>query len=421
MASTRTYVSLVNDAITEAGEELATFNTGGSDFTNSTDSMMNKFKTWTSRAWRDVQQECFDWEFMSEQGLCNLDPGIMFYTNGCPATALSFLSAPAGVATPVNIRDQDGTIALSSVNVGNVVDLTGVSTLTKPFGYFSITGTSVSSPLSIALKPAAEYITSDPLGTSTTTISGAINFLGGSSYRIGIPTNSAGAPTIVATVGELLFCTDGTNLIIGTVTSVASAPASATISAATTTGTVTNIPIGSVFGPLVFFVHSWKSFNFDEETSVGDFQETIEEINPKSFRIIDYKAGNPNGEVPLTYVPWSTFRDMYDLSSAYPGIPRLISEDDTGRWRLYPHPYYTVSLKFDYVRRPQILTIYTDVPKGVDDNYLDIIMWRTLIYYGEYEEQPSIVSRARKRYFDLLSRLDQKNREKPHFKPKRLY
>ena len=82
-----TYVSLVNNAIDESGADLALYAEDGSDFTTNTEPMLNRFKTWVARAWKTVQQVAFDWEFLNNQGIVTLQPGLMFYTSVDIATA----------------------------------------------------------------------------------------------------------------------------------------------------------------------------------------------------------------------------------------------------------------------------------------------------------------------------------------------
>jgi len=169
------------------------------------------------------------------------------------------------------------------------------------------------------------------------------------------------------------------------------------------------------------FIHGWKSFNFSEETGIDDFQESIKEVDQKSFRIVDYFKAPATGEVPIQYVPWEAFSRLYDISSAPPGIPRVVTRDNTNRFRLYPHPYYIFTLKFDYTRLPQEISAYNDVFKGLDEDYVDIVMWKALIYYGEFDEQPSVAARATKNYKNILTRLEQQYRQKFHLSPARLY
>lgn len=452
MAATTTYLTLVNSAIQEAGVDLASFAVNGSDFLTNSNAMMQRFRVWSSRAWKDIQQQCYDWDFMQEQGLCNLTPGIMFYTDGTP---ISYFATLAN--TIFNILDQDGTVAIPSVSAGSFVDLTGESTLTLPFGYFNFAGANLATPLNVALKPAAEYFTVPfaQSGTKTTTFSGSetvatagtflgyvnnftgnlttspmiVNLISGpNTYLIGLksftttsfsydlfntPATSIDS-SVNANVGGS-FVDVNTGQVYGSWTGTTTSGFSGSGGVVVTSRTYRNAAIGKAY------VHSWKSFDFDEETQSGDFQENIQEIDPTSFRLVDYFAPAPSGEQLLEFVHWETFRNRFDLSAAYPGLSRLITQDDTGRYRLYPAPYYQISVKFDYARTPQILTAFGDIPRGINDDFVDLIMWKTLIYYGKYDEQPSVAARAREEYSNILSRLKQKNVDKVHFKPARLY
>lgn len=440
-ATTKTYVEVVNDAIQESGAESATFNTGGSDFNSRTDKYMNLFKTWVQRAWRDIQIECYDWEFMEEQGLCTLNPGIMMYTDGTAVSAFQ----TALVGTTVDIYDQDGTVAIPQVSITGVTDLTGNYTLTQPFMAVDLGGYSSSVPLNIALKPGAEYLQITKAITFADSVGGSLtggtftNFTNSiSAYPVKATMVSSSSPTSSYTVA--IDSASSTNVVVyyndAAVLTLLADNASTTftdpfsgkalLSWSGYTGSYSGIANAGPFSVSVVngaraFVHSWRSYDFNEETQVGDFQEDIEEINQKTFRSIDYLHAAPTGELPIPYMPWEQFRTSYDLSSAYPGSPRLITEDNTGRYRFYPALYYPFSVKFDYNRRPQIVTNYGDTFRGITDEFADLVMWRAINYYGEYMEQPSIVARSERRYKDLLSRLEQKSREKFHFKPKKLW
>lgn len=438
--STSTYLQGVNNSITELGAELASFLTDGSDFTTNTNSLMQRIRGWYARAWKDIQQSAYDWEWMEEQGLCNVDPGVMFYTDG---TAVSLFSKALSNST-FNILDQDGTIALS-VAAGKFKDLTGNGTTTLPFGYFSF-NTLGGSQLSSSLKPGAEYFTI----SVTTTYSVSEGIAGSApavftSYVRGIPSTDLPAPVDITVNGVeylgLAALTASTASFVGLSYNTASG-LQAAIAGNTgrlvitdrrtqktnvldmSLGTFSLSPVTSNNNVTVLnraYVHSWKSFDFNEELQFGDFQELIHEIDQSSFRIIDFYKAPATGEAQLTFVSWEEYIDLYDQSSAAPGFPTIITEDNTGRYRLYPHPMYTVSIKFDYNRTPQILSAYTDTLKGLPENFFDLVMWQTLIYYGEYEEQPSVVLRATKNYKTLLTRVELKYRPKFHFAPKRLY
>lgn len=422
MTATTTYLQIVNSSINESGADSATFAVDGSDFTTRTDKYMNQFKTWVSRAWRDIQIECYDWEFMQEQGLCTLNPGLMCYADDSIPHALfpQFLSNDT-----ITFLDQDGTTALSSLQIINCTDLTGVYTNTQNFIALDLGGYTSADPLNIALKPGAEYFVftntlttftgSSTSGTATVGDLLTLTFTDGTVFT-GLAVFDA-YDTGTHVIG---FHTANNNLSIKLATNMGFTITDPSAGSFTTTyipGTLTQ----SILNTGKVYLHSWRSYDFNEETQSGDFQENIEEINKKSFRSIDYLQSPPAGEIPIPFMPWETFRSSYDISSSHPGTPRLITEDDTGRYRFFPALYYPYSIKFDYGRRPQILSAFGDIPRGINDEFTDLIMWRAINYYGEYMEQPSIIARSERRYKDLLSRLEQKNREMFHFKPAKLW
>ena len=452
MTATTTYVQLVNSAITESGADMATYDPAGSDFNSqSTNSMMPKFKTWVSRAWKTIQQECYDWEFMAETAEVTIDPGIEVYF----PTALKNKSYFLGTGNHTwTIYDQDLTAAVPSVTTSKFVDMSGkylANSSTYTLGYFDIVA-SGSNPITFALKPGVEKlfdqsiagasitytnsITIANMGTSSVDLTSLVHddwitcylLVNGHSYIVGLGPNSWNGTTLTVlcsanavatmpadiTAGSTIVLRDSYETTVNYL-SFTYTPGVATSSTATGLAAVT----ATAWMPIV--VRGWKSFDFNEEVAANDFEEQIQEINQQSFRIIDYYAGAPAQELPLPFMAWEAFRNSYSQPAAYPGTPRLISEDNTGRWQLYPAPQQRYTIKFDYVRTPQILSAYNDIPKGLNDDFMDVIMWKAIIYYGEYNEQPSIVVRATKHYKDLLARLEQKNREKFHFKPKRLW
>lgn len=453
MAATTTYLSIVNEAIVESGASMGTYATNGSDFITNPDAMAARFKNWVARAWQTIQQDCDDWEFMGEQGLVNITPGVMFYTDGTPVSAF----AGALSNTQFNLYDVDGTVAVPNLSAGAFVDLTGLATNALPFGYFDFSGLTLTQPLQIALKPGSEYFTvpySQPgskitafSGTETVATAGTftgyvnnftgnlttspmiVNLISGpNTYLVGLKSFTTtsfsydlfSTPVITidtsvnANVGGS-FVDVNTGHVYGSWTNTSSGGFTGTGGIVVTPRTYRNAAVGQGF------VHSWKSFNFSEETAPAGFLEDIQEIDPTSFRLIDRLSPAPEGEVPMPCMSWEQFRGPYDQSATYPGVPRLISEDDTGRWRLYPHPYYTMTLKFDYNRIPQVLSAFGDIPKGLNNDFTDIIMWLALIYYGQYDEQPAVVARAKSNYFALQIRMAKHYQQKYRLTPAKLY
>lgn len=169
------------------------------------------------------------------------------------------------------------------------------------------------------------------------------------------------------------------------------------------------------------YIHSWKSFDWNEETDRDDFVSDIRNIHYNTFRLIMHEDPSPPGELPLQYVTWPVFQNKYDFASSIPSKPRLISQDPTGRWRMYPPIDKPYTVKFDYIRSSQKLEAFSDIPRGLPDEYVDMIMWKALCYYGEYDEQPAVAARANKNYKNLLLQIQQELRNAFALVPRRLY
>jgi hypothetical protein len=566
--TTKTYVQLVNEAIDEAGDELASFASDGSDFTTNANPMMQRFKRWVNQAWVDIQQESPDWEWMSEQAVVNITPGLMFYSEH-----LVNWSYPQ--ANPLDIYDNVGdVVVVPDQEATKLVDLTGTYTQLENFGYVNL-DSSVDAPLNYGLKAGGEYflvgtnstiriITSRDVsnytvgteissivlnlydtdhiiistgtytltgtitnvesvsggGTNTVltinfshiaptfwndyltsvppafgaalelngdgnplTVSGASNIgtidsaitpetytvlatgfvdvIGGTiSSPIDIETATitiaSGLNTLVLTGGTIdaaddaTSCTftiigEETNIIGGTAFTLFSRLASADTNfdhfdftaaggrsvsipqdqSATVTTFSTTAPESETFKN---YVHSWKSFDWSEELDDDDFVENVREVNQKTFRIISHEQPAISRELPLDFMPWETFQNRWDFASMVPSTPRFITEDNVGRWRFYPPPDMPYTILFDYVREPQELVNFDDVPQGLPHEYYRLIIHKTLEYYGLYDEQPSLATtnpmapgRAQKMYKDLLMKFNMQTREKFHFKPRRTY
>jgi hypothetical protein len=599
--TSKTYLEIVNDAIDESGEDLTLFSSDGSDFISNTDAMMNRFKKWVAQAWRDLQQESMDWEWMSEQAIVNITPGIMFYSSSPITWAPDYVN-------PVTIIDVDGTNIISGLEASKVVNLTGLYTGLQNFGYintlysdYTITNQHA---LDFGLKAGGEYFLSsvsanfristtrdlanfqpgivvttatiktyDSSNVLLTTVAypvvdgiiDNVNFVTPTINELLVTTSnldntfwndlynkmkfafrtsvtltnsdtvslefnvsdvdslndSAISPEgYTATYSEMRLNPGGVTVIgtgggpvVGPVTAYPSATmnitiindtidgiiedvqsvhidanivveyaSDSTVAKFTVTGDSTacdnrgSLPIylfNATFqhqltdnltwwmesfvvgapataiitcakfqpnGGLSFaaeaiitdpvatknYVHSWKSFDWSEELDDDDFVENVREVNQSTFRIVSHENPAVASETKMEFLPWDEFQNRYDFASSPPARPRLVTEDNTGRWRFYPNPDRPYTILFNYVREPQKLIGFSDVPKGLAEEYEDLIKWKALQYYGLYDEQPSIsnvnrTGRADLMYRSLLMKFEMQTRPKFHFLPKRLY
>lgn len=420
MATTTTFLTLCNDAILESGSDLASFATDGSDFDTPTVNQLKRFKKWVQTAWLDVQQEVPDWHFMMHEAEVTTNPGIMFYTESSNTIPDKDLS---GVT--VDILDQDDTTIESDVPLLGSVNLTSELDETKQFGYLDIETTSTT-PIDYGLKVGNYYFMFPPkYSYSLTNIT------------------TGGFPAIaVAEVVDLVLTrpdasidriTDGATItaIAGSDVSFTSYVAlgsythidlqrvspfaliSSSVSTAVTTTTAT--------AAFKCYIHSWKSLDFSEESGDEDFLKSIKQINQSSFSLIDPYSAPPGTRYNLQTLSWEQFRNSYDRPSDMPSQPLYISEDVNGRWRMYPNPKQKYTLRFTFQANPQDLVEFDDIPKGIPEEFVDIIMWGALVYYGEYSETPSIAIRAKRQYDRMMAQLQFQKRPKFALKPVRLY
>jgi hypothetical protein len=348
-----TYLSITNNAILEAGTDLALFASNGSDFTSPPTAMHTRYKKWVANAWRDIQQSAPDWQFSSNKAQAKIAPRIMW----------------------------DRTDGIANL------------TTTVPLGAWTIY------PLDAPLEILENITVVD--------------------FKI-----LANGPLDVANYSRGFVDLDGDEADV--------------IDFSLDVGST----VVSYFDDPSFLfegvISGWGSYDFFERTqanaSAGSVTPpfSIKQINTSTFRIAEYGDTTAEGatnavQTELAFIPWESFMDYgFDLGSTSPGMPRYVTQDFEGRWRFYPAPNKDYLVSFVYETGVQTLTAYTDVPEGIPEEFVDLIMWRALQYYGLYDEQPSMANttltgRADKMAKMLQQRLERQTREKVHFKPKRLW
>lgn len=205
-----------------------------------------------------------------------------------------------------------------------------------------------------------------------------------------------------------------------------------------------NLHVGSTVlhyqasGPTVLInavIAGWGSYDFNEVTqniSTPSTREVAKQIDHRSFRITDFGSDEDEGsanfkERVLVFVPWTTFQDHgMDLASNNAGVPTHITQDYEGRYRFYPPLNKDATLIFTFEKGVQLLEEDDDVPETIPEEFVDVIMWRAIQYYGQYDEQPSIsntqyTGRADRQVKVMLQRLERQTRESFHFRPTKLW
>lgn len=448
-----TYVSLVNKAINEGGADLNRYNLNGSDFITNTDPLMNRFKVWVDRAWTSIQQVAFDWQFLGNQALVTLHPGVMFYTAG---------NIPGAIEQVKTIYGTDGQPVGDPITVTKIVDLTDDTFSNqelKSLGYIDIAA-SREEPLFQSWKAGGDHFRLPARGYMLTfeegrflpqlfqngvfvgdQLSGILRTGTFPDYEYTVLNEEFTLLEALPETGDFMgtegFTLFTTNELVanaltspyrldiykypqGPINPVTPFPTEGRIeSSEVNEGDPNYITVEPDY--VKAYLHSWKSFDFSEEIASNDYQNEICEIDNNSFQIIDSEDISPSSVRDLEFVPWSIFSNRFDDLNMRPGFPKFISKDNTGRWRLFPAADRPYTLKFQYARKPQKLVAWNDTPKGLPSEWNELIMWLAVRMYGEWDEQPSVQRRAERYYKDQLQRLQLIYRPKFRFAPKRLF
>jgi hypothetical protein len=127
------------------------------------------------------------------------------------------------------------------------------------------------------------------------------------------------------------------------------------------------------------------------------------EINKSSFYIQNRQ--NESDRRRLRWVDYEEFQQLANTNTGFFGDPIAVTETPDGTFDFYPRPIREYRLWFTYTRVPQQLVDETDEPE-MPPEYHELIVYRTLMYYADYDEKPQVFSRAERRYDLYKNRLN---------------
>lgn len=349
MASTTTYLQLVNNTILEAGCDLAFFASDGSDFGTSTNILHTRFKKWVKDAWRDIQQSAPDWHFLSDRSTTRIRPRISWNVSSSVGVTTTLPTSEDYIIRPL--------VEATTLHTVHVIDC---------------------------------KIRQGVLNSSVTeNCEGYVVLRGNEADQIDFGLDIGSTALAFTDVGIAIQLT----------------------------------------------ISGWGSYAFNESTQNSSFppvRDTARRINPTTFRIAQYGTSVAQGaddvvEGTLPFVSWETFQQQeLDLGSNQPGMPRYVTQDYEGRYRFFPAPDKDYLVVFDYEKGVQFLDEWDDIPFGIPEEFVELILWKALQYYGQFEELPSLsntqnTGRADKQAKIMQMRMERQTRELVHFKPLRLY
>lgn len=130
----------------------------------------------------------------------------------------------------------------------------------------------------------------------------------------------------------------------------------------------------------------------------------INEINKSSFSIqsasglsnTTLNTGAADANL-LQFLPWDQFNIAMENEQQF-GRPYVITETPEGWFDFFPRPDAPYILTFNYVADPTVLSAYDDTVTDMPSLYQDMIVWRTVMYYADYDRKPDMFARAYRRY-----------------------
>lgn len=128
-----------------------------------------------------------------------------------------------------------------------------------------------------------------------------------------------------------------------------------------------------------------------------DFSEVVglDEIDPDNI-----KAFYNNSYVGVklewvNYTDWVSRWNYYPYSSG--AHPDFITRAPDGGYEFFPQPTVPFVLEFDYTRKFEDLVDSTDVPVGLDPKYQDILVWKAVAEYADFDNNAKVYARAAKK------------------------
>lgn len=118
----------------------------------------------------------------------------------------------------------------------------------------------------------------------------------------------------------------------------------------------------------------------------------------------------PADSMPLVFEQW--VRKKTDPTQAVAGDPYMFTVLPSQAVRFYDTPSTVAAVTIEYWKIPTILVNNTDEP-AMPEQFRDIIVWKALQYYANYESADEVKAQALENFTDRLDQLE--SRELPGF------
>lgn len=140
----------------------------------------------------------------------------------------------------------------------------------------------------------------------------------------------------------------------------------------------------------------------------------VDDIDKSSFYIQRAVSYTPNiaadelKDAPfLEFYPWERWKAHYESFNTHTGTPRVVTRTGDGLYDFYPRPDGPFDVAFDYSQATKLMSSPSDIPDLIPEKFEDLIIWKAVAEYADYDERPRVFVRAKKnidRFTYLLGR-----------------
>lgn len=152
-----------------------------------------------------------------------------------------------------------------------------------------------------------------------------------------------------------------------------------------------------------FVYKGWGRYNFQTHSDtvlISGTSVTFTSVEPQitTFYVQDVEEEEYTAS-QLTYVPYARFMELApELTPNQLGKPQIITTTPDGRYDVWPRLDKHYVVKYNYTRAVNELSLTTDIPLNLSTEYHEIIAWKALIYYANYDANPTLLAQATSRY-----------------------
>lgn len=137
----------------------------------------------------------------------------------------------------------------------------------------------------------------------------------------------------------------------------------------------------------VGFVRSPGRYSFSEVAG-------LDQIDPDNVKVF-YADGNVGHKIQwVDYTNWIYRWNYYPYTSS--SHPDAITQAPDGNFEFFPLPTTPFTVEFDYTRKYDDLVEHDDLPIGVDPKYQDLLIWKAIAEYADFDNNAKVFARAAK-------------------------